>query len=75
VLLVDLDIDQTLCSRRFGARAAEFHQQFFARDFHRGDLPEPLPQPFQLPPPHRAFFADPIITLREDVELAVLGNS
>ncbi len=37
-------------------------------------LPEPLPQPFQLPPPHRAFLGDAIVALGEDVEFVVLGQ-
>src|SRR6266849_5659502 len=58
-LFVHLDIDQTPGGRRLGARAAEFHQQLFARQLHGGDLPELLQQHFQLPPPHPAFFVDP----------------
>ena len=60
--------------KRLDELAAELHQPFFARDFHGGDLLEPLPQPFQLPPPHRAFLADPIGALGEDVEFAVLSQ-
>lgn len=56
-----------------GTRAAELHQQFFARDLHGGDLLEPLPKPLQLPSAHGALFRDAVGTLREDVELAVVS--
>ena len=36
--------------------------------------PQPLPQPLQLPPAHRAFLGDAVGTLGEDIELAVLGQ-
>ena len=51
---------------------AELHQQFIARELHGAQFLEPRPQPFQLPPAHRALLGDPIVALGEDVELAVL---
>ena len=39
-----------------------------------GELAEPRPQPFQLPPAHRALLDDAVRALGEDVEFVVLGQ-
>ena len=53
---------------------AEFHQHFLARDLHRGEFPQPLPQPLQLPFAHRAFLADAVDALGVHVEFVILGQ-
>ena len=57
------------------ARAApNFISISFARDFHGGQLSQPLPQPLHLPFAHRALLADAVDTLRVHIKLAVLGQ-
>ena len=52
----------------------QLHQHLLARDFHDGQLSQPLPQPLQLPFAHRAFLADAIDALCVHIEFAVLGQ-
>ena len=66
--------DQTPGGGRLGARRAELHQPFLARDVHLGELLQSRPQPFQLPPAHRALLADAVGALGEDIEFVVLGE-
>jgi integrase len=42
--------------------------------FHCGDLFEARPQPFELAPPHRAFFVDAGAALRQHVKLLLLSQ-
>ena len=66
------DIDQAPGGAGFGARGAEFHEQFLAVDLHFGDLFEARPQPFELAPAHGAFLVDAPLALRQHVKLVVL---
>jgi len=70
--LVHLDIDQAPCGGSAGPCRTQLHQHLLARNFHRGQLSQPLPQPLQLPPAHRTFLADTRGTFSEHVEFAVL---
>src|SRR5262249_2857264 len=68
------DIDQTPCRSGSGARGAELHQQFFARDvLHPRDLLETRPQPLELTPPHGALLENARVALRQQVKLLVVS--
>jgi hypothetical protein len=76
---MELSLSISISTRRHavGARdlaAPSFISISLAWNLHRGQLPQPLPQPLELPPAHRAFFADPIGTLGEDVKFTLLGK-
>jgi hypothetical protein len=68
----DLDRDQTPGGAGLIARGTEFHQQLLARERHCRELPEPGPQPLQLPPPHRTLFGDAVAALGKDIEFTLL---
>ena len=63
----DLDRDQTPGGAGLIARGTEFHEQLLARERHCRELPEPGPQPLQLPPPHRTLFGDAVAALGKDI--------
>jgi len=73
-LVVDLDLDETPSRRRLGARRAELHQPLLARHVHGGEFLQSRPQPFELPPAHRAFLADAVGALGEDIKFVVLSK-
>src|SRR5438105_8921543 len=68
----DLDRDQTPGGAGLIARGTEFHEQLLARERHCRELPEPGPQPLQLPPPHRTLFGDAVAALGKDIEFTLL---
>ena len=69
--LGDFDLDQPPRGRCLGLRGAELHQQAIAREAHRAQFLQPLPQPLQLPTAHRALLGDPITGLGEHIQLSV----
>jgi hypothetical protein len=64
-----LDIDQPPGCRSIGSRGAKLHQQGFAVEAHAGKPLEPTPKPFQLAPPHGAFFVNARAALGKNINL------